>query len=218
MATARVSQAAAPSKAPANLVEQHAAAVAAAQYALGKMDRRDELAQGGTYQVRLNITAQVDDGPPMRLDFSGPLTVGHDSDAALSHTPGGDKLFIAAALAKMNPATRETVLREVLADYASGGLPDPPAEIVEAVDAVLKQARAGRTQPRRGSVKYIATPAQPALSVVASEPAPAKPKAPRATKAAATPTAPAAGKISRVNVRRGAAPTAAADLPPDDNF
>lgn len=170
MAARKLKQAAAPvNPAPAATVNkvEHAAAVwAAVNYLAGKSQNRDELTSGASYGVKLSIVAQVDGGPIYRQQFEGPLTVGHDSEVAASHTPGGDKLLLAVALSKMNETTRAALIRDVLADYASGELPEVSSGLLAEVENLQQQLRAGVKQKRRGSVKFEGKPAQPSLSLV----------------------------------------------------
>lgn len=172
MAARKLAQKPAASNAPAaavkvNMVEHAAAAWAAVEYLTKKNTNRDELTAGACYGVNLQIVAQIDNGPIYRAGFAGNLTVGHDAEVAASHVPGGDKLLLAVAFSKMNAATREATIRDILADYAGGKLPEVDAGLLAAVENLQATLRAGAKQKRRGSVKYDGKPAQPALSLVA---------------------------------------------------
>ena len=80
-------------------------------------------------------------------------------------------------LAKLNTATRESILRELPADFAAAGAeyPEVPQPIVEATEALTASLRRKVSQHRRGavsgkfSIKHVGGSASnplPALSVV----------------------------------------------------
>ena len=151
--------------APVNKVE-HAAAIWAAISKLGeKTGNREELSPG-SYDVDLYIAGQVNKGPVFRASYSGPLTVAEDTSVAPSHFPGGESLLLAVALSKLNEQTRNAVLRDVLADYSRGELPEAEAGLVETVKSTCKQIRAMHKAPRKGSVSFAGKPSQPTLGIV----------------------------------------------------
>ncbi len=154
--------------APINKVEHAAAVWAAVNYLAAKEieTSRDELTAGKSYGVNLYIAGQIDDGPVFRQSLSGKLDVGHSSEVAASHTPGGDKRLIAIIMGKLNQATREALLRELPTDYAGDEPPTANAAIEAEVDAMLKALRAGKKSPRRGIVKFDGKPSQPSLSLI----------------------------------------------------
>jgi hypothetical protein len=115
----------------------HALAVAVKKLAA---DSRDLLAPGA-YEIAENVR------------IVGTLTVGHDSETSATHTPSAD-LLLGLVLSKLNTATRESILRDVAADFAAAGneYPDVPEEIVEATEAFTAGLRRKVTQKRRGAV------------------------------------------------------------------
>jgi hypothetical protein len=115
----------------------HALAVGARKLAA---ESRDDLAPGA-YEVDTTV------------HIVGTLTVGHDSETASTVTPGADVL-LGLVLAKLNTATRESILRELPADFAAAGAeyPEVPEAIVEATEALTASLRRKVSQHRRGSV------------------------------------------------------------------
>lgn len=158
--------AAQPAAGPVNKVEQYHAAWHAVAKVAEKIGNRDELTSGNSHDVKLYLVAQVDGGEKLKAYYDGPLTIGGDSEVAPSHFPGGEALLLAVVLGKLNGQTREAVMRDILADYSRGELPEVEAGELEAVKSHCKQIRAMFKAPRKGSVSYAGKPAQPPLGFV----------------------------------------------------
>jgi hypothetical protein len=83
----------------------------------------------------------------------GTLTVGHDGTTSATSTPSATEL-LALVLGKLNTVTRESILRELPAEFvaAGGRLPVAEPSLVEAADVLCKSLRQKIDQPRRGAV------------------------------------------------------------------
>lgn len=130
--------------------------VPAVPAALGKVAskemRRDQLRPGGEYAVDLRVTGAVNKAP-VDLGLDAIVCVGHDSTRAASRTPQVGRL-VAHMLGLLNGRTREKLLRELPELFARSGnqLPEPPAELVAAVDTLLGRLRAKVSQEVSGPV------------------------------------------------------------------
>jgi hypothetical protein len=161
-----ISAAAAPAAKP-NLMALSAAVWETTKYVCGKECRRDDVPDGASYPgIELAITAKIA-GQVYRQFFTADLTVGHGQDVAQSSLPNTGAI-IGHILAQLNEKTREAVLRQLPAIYASNGgeLPDVPAEIAEAADGLLSKLRATKSVHRRGAVSAKYSPAAPSLQLV----------------------------------------------------
>jgi len=154
-------------KSPINKVEHSAVALQAAAVVLAKECRRDDIPDGGAYKVRLQLAAQVNDGPVFLQAFDCDMTVGHESTRASSVNPQPAEL-LGLVLGKLNAATRETILRELPAEFAANGnaMPEVPKEIAEAAAGLLAKLRASKSQVVRGSVSVKGVPTRPTLNLV----------------------------------------------------
>lgn len=154
------------SSAQPNLVALHAAIWAAVGKVAEKENRRDDLPDGFTGKVEMYIAAKIA-GSVYRQGFTADLSVGHASTRASSSLPNTGAI-VGHILALLNEKTREAVLRDLPAVYASnaGELPEVPEEISAAADGLLAKLRATKSQAVRGSVSCKYQQDQPALGIV----------------------------------------------------
>jgi hypothetical protein len=171
MAKGKVSQSSAESNpvvetAGINQVEYSAICLESVAKSLEKISRRDDIAQGTNCVVDYMITARVNNGPIWRHLATCDFTVGHDSERAASSLAGMNKL-LAYYASKLNAATHEAILRDLVSDYQANGceFPDSPKEIESATENLLKQLRACKSQKVRGTVNSKPREARPPLTV-----------------------------------------------------
>lgn len=113
---------------------------------------RDQLVDGATHQVAIEILAKVD-GVPFEANASAMLSVGHASTRASSTTPNVAHV-LALVLGKLNAATRDKILSELPEDFERNGglLPEVAETAIEAADNMLRRLRAKVQTTVRGSV------------------------------------------------------------------
>jgi hypothetical protein len=137
------------SPAPVNVssIAWHALAKVAA-----KEGSRDDLQPGSSHVCRLSVNGDID-GREFDESFEAILSVGHDTTKASSATPELP-LLVANILAKLNAATRESVLRDLPEVFAANGgkLPAVDAAITGAAESMLQRLRAKSTVTARGAV------------------------------------------------------------------
>lgn len=125
--------------------------------ALGKVASkegdRDALTGGSRHCVQLEVVGTVDQ-QPLQYDIDAVLNIGHDQQKASSTTPDQAKL-VANILAKLNPATRNKILRELPERFAEAGgkLPEVSEELLAASTQMLQRLRAKKTVISRGPVR-----------------------------------------------------------------
>jgi hypothetical protein len=131
---------------------------AAALHALAKMAEkeakglRDNLPEGSSYAVDLQIAATIDDKAKAELAIHCDVSVGHDSTRASSTTPDYEGV-VAWLLESMNEQTREARLRDLVAVYQANGGKLPVKDATrEAVSGALAKLRSSKAQTVRGSV------------------------------------------------------------------
>jgi len=125
---------------------------------------RDDLRAGGVHVVKLAVSGTID-GQPVHESLDAILTVGHDSERASSSLPAVGHL-VAAILAKLNTATRDSILANLPSEFVDNGytLPAVPDTLIAQATGMLTRLRATQTVPVRGSVacKYAKRPESPA--------------------------------------------------------
>lgn len=144
-----------------NKVELANAALIAIAKTADKWSDRDELADGAAYRVACDVTGTVND-VPFRLPIATTLTVGHEQMRASSVTPGVPNI-IAAILGKLNTRTRESVVQQILDEYAASGDISCDDHMLEMVDIFLAGLRQQKMTVARGPVK--ANPATKAAEI-----------------------------------------------------
>jgi len=171
MASKKVSQSSAESTpvvetAGINQVEYSAICLEAVSKSLEKASRRDDIADGTNCVVDLMIAARINNGPVWRHTATCDFSVGHTSERASSTISGMNKL-LAYVMGKLNEATREAILRDLVGEYQTAGceFPDSPKEIESATENMLKQIRACKKQVVRGTVNSKPRDARPPLTV-----------------------------------------------------
>lgn len=153
---------------PALVHASPAALWAALGYVSGKESNRDALESGASHVVNLTVTGDID-GQPVEQSFAGRLTVGKDSTRASASVPNIEQV-VAAILAKLNPATREAICRDLPAEFAANGHSLPALSVgqVEQAQALLAALKTSKQVAVRGSVKceYTLHRDEPTFNVV----------------------------------------------------
>lgn len=145
--------------APVDRVELAAALWGFAQKVAGDHFERDDLSDGARHTVRLAIAAEVD-GQRYSQQFDGDLTVGHASTRASSVGPDQDHLF-AYILSKLNSATRNSICRGLVDDFAAAGeLPAVGDDYIALAKDLRSALRQKVEQPVRGSVRVNHKPVE----------------------------------------------------------
>jgi len=125
--------------------------------ALGKVaskeGERDALTAGSRHCVQLEVVGTVDQ-QPLQYEIDAVLNIGHDQQRASSITPDQAHL-VANVLAKLNPTTRNKILRELPERFAEAGgkLPEVSEELLAATTQMLKRLRAKKTVKSHGPVR-----------------------------------------------------------------
>ncbi len=131
---------------------------AALDKAAGKEKRRELLQPGAKHNVSLELSGAVDGQAIDRRQVAGVLSIGHDSTRASSSGPAAGEV-LGYLLAKLNPKTREKILRTLPEEFAAGGgkLPAVDADIVAAAENLLGRLRNKVTKESRGAVNFSYT-------------------------------------------------------------
>jgi len=146
-------QAATPAATPLSKTHHMAAIMAAVSKVGGECFVRDDLPDGASHRVHVNIAARIEGQADLyRQQFTADLSVGHASQRA-SSTGAPQEDVIAWILGHVNSATRESILAKLPEVYAANGeaLPVSDHDAADAA-AMLKRLRAKSTQAVRGSV------------------------------------------------------------------
>ena len=151
---------------PSPAVELGNAALIALSKLAEKWSDRDQLVDGEAYTLQGSVAGTIN-GQPFSMPIDSTLTVGHESTRASSWTPDYVDI-LAVVLGKLNTATREAVMGEILDDYASDGCLSPKEEYHEMVDAFLSHMRQHKQITQRGAVKVKPQAKECPLAVAAA--------------------------------------------------
>ncbi len=118
-----------------------------------KEQNRDELSDGHSHRVDLEILGTVD-GKPVFQKISSVLSVGHAITKSSSVNPQIVEL-VGYILGKLNQATRERILADIPADFADNDnrLPETDTDRTEEARQFLKALRRCVSVKSRGPVK-----------------------------------------------------------------
>jgi len=158
-----------PSVSP-NLAAARAAVVAVVSKWADQNGNRDDIPDGYANQnIEVCVAARIE-GQRFVNMFNSRISVGHVSTRASSSLPNMNKI-IGAILKKLNAATRESVMREVVAEFAENNfdLPEVSGEIATDTENMLKQLRASKPQTVRGSVSVQNTDIDTNFSIFTGE-------------------------------------------------
>lgn len=167
MATANLQQTSSSSNPTINKVSAANMVLAAAGKIIEKECRRDEIADGSSHKIELMLIARIDGEHRYSQQFVADVSVGHSSERASGQNPNVAKL-LAYALSKLNPATRESIIRDLPQDFADGGgeFPAVDSSVVDAAEGMLKRMRASMPKSVvRGSVSVKYAPPQAPLNL-----------------------------------------------------
>lgn len=122
-------------------------------YVAGKEADRDALADGSITLIDLTVSGSID-GLSVVKRISGQLTVGRSTEKSSSSTPNIDHI-VGAILGKLNPATREAVIRDLPAEYAAGGqcLPELSVGLAVQAENLLAALRQTKRVVSRGAIR-----------------------------------------------------------------
>jgi len=153
-----------------DMIEMASAAMTAASKALDKESRREALVAGSTYKVDVQVAARVNDGQIFRKSFTSIMSVGHDSTVASSSAAPVAEI-VALILEKLNPQTREAILRDLPNEFAEAGnvLPSIKPSTIEAAEKMLSKMRSSNTTNRKGSVSVKSVATQLPLNLFTGE-------------------------------------------------
>ena len=128
---------------------------AALEKIAGKERRRELLQPGAKHNVALSVSGSIDDRTIDRRKIAGVLSVGHDSTRTSSSGPGMTEV-VGYLLAKLNPRTREKILRTLPEEFAAGEntMPVVDGDILESAKNLLGRLRAKQTVSAKGPVSF----------------------------------------------------------------